>query len=170
MPIDDCPHTFADLAATVLPQHMRNLRDAIRTAHPAAIFAQTGVGPVSIARQLGLTRDFSGCYLLLDEMAPIYVGISRSVITRLRQHFMGRTHFDASLAYAIAQHRLPTAGKRSEVMGVPAFRATFSQAQAYLRGLMVSFVEIENPLELYVFEAYAAMELGTDQWNTFRTH
>ena len=36
--------------------------------------------------------------------------------------------------------------------------------------MSVAFIEIENPLELYVFEAFAAMTLGTHEWNTFRTH
>ena len=36
--------------------------------------------------------------------------------------------------------------------------------------LLGAYVDIENPLELYVFEAYAAMALGTFEWNTFRTH
>jgi len=50
------------------------------------------------------------------------------------------------------------------------FRGEFEKAQQYLRGLSVAFIEIENPLELYVFEAYAAMALDTAEWNTFRTH
>jgi hypothetical protein len=34
----------------------------------------------------------------------------------------------------------------------------------------VAAVKIENPVELYVFEAYVAMKLGTSRWNTFKTH
>jgi len=41
-------------------------------------------------------------------------------------------------------------------------------------GLATAFVEIANPLELYLFEAYCAMELSTGSdtgaWNTFLTH
>ncbi len=40
----------------------------------------------------------------------------------------------------------------------------------YLMRLDVAYVQIENSLELYVFEAYAAMTLNTHKWNTFRTH
>jgi hypothetical protein len=92
------------------------------------------------------------------------------VLGRLRQHFTGKTHFDASLVYAIAKKRLPTKGKRAGVMKNPDFQKAFESAQAYLRSLHVSFVEIANPLEMYVFEAFAAIELGTCEWNTFRTH
>jgi hypothetical protein len=31
-------------------------------------------------------------------------------------------------------------------------------------------VAIENDLEIYLFEAFSAMELDTWEWNTFRTH
>jgi len=30
----------------------------------------------------------------------------------------------------------------------------------------VVFVEINNPVELYIFEPYCAMELSTGEWNT----
>ena len=123
-----------------------------------------------VAKQLGLSRDFSGCYVLLEEERPVYVGISRKVLGRLRQHLRGKTHFDASLAYAVAQRRYPIDGHRSTVMEHPEFQSAFAEAKAYLRGLRVAFVEIDNPLELYLFEAYAAMQLGTYEWNTFRTH
>jgi GIY-YIG catalytic domain-containing protein len=137
---------------------------------PASLFAVPGNGPISIARSLERKSDFSGCYVLIENSKPIYVGISRSVLARLRQHFTGKTHFDASLAYAIAKRRRPTEGKRSEVMNTPEFKEAFASAQSNLRSVQVSFVQIENPLELYLFEAFAAIELGTHEWNTFRTH
>ena len=31
-------------------------------------------------------------------------------------------------------------------------------------------IEIDNPVELYLFEVYAALELRTALHNTFRTH
>lgn len=170
MPIDNCPHDFATLSATVLPGHMHQLQASIRNPHAMRKFARHGSGPVAIARMLGLASDFSGCYVLLSGQTPIYVGISRKAIARLRQHVTGRSHFDASLAYSIAQRQRPTAGQRSGVMENPQFKTEFDNAQTYLRGLDVAFVEIVNPLELYVFEAFAAMELDTSQWNTFRTH
>jgi len=170
MTIDQCRHSFDTLTSTVLPGYLKQLRAAIEAPHKAAEFARPGIGPVAIAKQLGHASDFSGCYVLLENSKPIYVGISRSVLSRIRQHVTGKSHFDASLVYAVAQRRRPTTGKRSEVMNGAIFRAEFEKAQKYLRGLSVSFIEIENPLELYVFEAYAAMELDTGEWNTFRTH
>jgi hypothetical protein len=170
MYIDDCRHTFDHLASTVLPGHMRRLRAVLANPHPASLFHHPSSGPKRVAQTLHLPDDFSGCYVLLEDVKPVYVGISRRVLARLRQHFRGKTHFDASLAYAIAKKERPTAGARTQVMGDEQFKQAFDGAQEYLRGLHVAFVEIDNPVELHVFEAYAAMTLGTSKWNTFRTH
>lgn len=170
MYVDDCKHTFDVLTTRILPGHMERLQISLKRPRPAAQFADTRVGPRSLARMLGLTEDFSGCYVLLEGEIPKYVGISRKVLSRLRQHFRGKTHFDASLAYAVAQRRRPTPLRRSQAMADPEFKAAFRDAQEYLVGLTVAYVAIDNPLELYLFEAYAAMTLGTFEWNTFRTH
>jgi hypothetical protein len=149
---------------------MRQLQLAMEKPLPASLFTIPDNGPVSIARSLVRKSDFSGCYVLIENSRPIYVGISRGVLGRIRQHFTGKTHFNASLAYAIAQRQRPTKGMRSHVMNAPEFKEAFASAQSKLRSMQVSFVQIENPLELYLFEAFAAIELSTHEWNTFRTH
>ena len=119
---------------------------------------------------LGRTEDFSGCYVLLRDGHPFYVGISRTLVQRLRQHLTGTSHFDASLAYRMATSETGHTMKRAEAMTDQTFRRAFDEAKSLLRSCGVAFVEISNPLELYLFEAYCAMELDTCQWNTFRTH
>jgi len=137
-------------------------------------FARRGIGVKSLLSEFGLPQDFSGCYVLLENDSPIYVGISRGVIGRLRQHVFGKTHFDASLAFRIAMKRHPDQTianlTRAEAMDDPLFGTSFEEAQTYLRSLQVAAVAIENPLELYVFEPYCAIELDTHQWNSFETH
>ena len=98
MPIDDCKHTFLELTKTVLPAHMRRMRDAMGQPVQAAIFAQTRQGPRAIAKQLHRPDDFAGCYVFMEHARPIYTGISRKVLSRIRQHLCGKTHFDASLS------------------------------------------------------------------------
>ena len=170
MPIDECTSTFAELAATVLPSYMAAMRTALDHPHRLTDFCTPGVGVKSILRNLGRSLDFSGCYVLVHDGKPFYVGISRSVIGRLRQHGTGTTHFDASLAYRMANEKVSHDTTRAAAMQDPSFRAAFNEAQTLLRGCTVAFVEIPNPLELYLFEAYCAMELDTSEWNTFRTH
>jgi hypothetical protein len=138
------------------------------------VFAKPRVGVKNLLCEFGLPQDFSGCYVLIENGSPIYVGISRGVIGRLRQHVYGKTHFDASLAFRIAIQRHPDQTianlTRSEAMDDPLFGTSFAEAQTYLRSLQVVAVAIENPLELYVFEPYCAIELDTHQWNSFETH
>jgi hypothetical protein len=153
---------------------MVRLRSAMNDPREMEAFARTGVGVKSLLREFDLPQDFSGCYVLIENDSPIYVGISRGVIGRLRQHVSGKTHFDASLAFRIAMKRHPDQTianlTRSEAMDDPLFGTSFTEAQTYLRSLKVATVAIENALELYVFEPYCALELDTHQWNSFETH
>jgi hypothetical protein len=134
-----------------------------------SLFCTPGFGVKSILSRLRRREDFSGCYVLLHD-TPFYVGISRSVAQRLRQHVMGTSHFDASLAYQMATGKTGHEMKRAEAMKDATFRKAFDEARALLKDCSVAFIEIVNPLELYLFEAYCAMELDTREWNTFRTH
>jgi len=46
----------------------------------------------------------------------------------------------------------------------------FDRRREYLLSLDVAVVEIPKPLELHVFDAYAAIELDTAKWSTFERH
>ena len=170
MPIDNCQHTFAELADQVLPGYMATLQAAIAKPHQLAQFARPGIAEKTLNKQLGLSGDFSGCYVLIEQGRPFYVGISRGVIKRLRQHVTDKTHFGASLAYKMASQTVGHRLTRDEVMKDPQVALAFAQAQQRLIAADVAFIRIDNPLELYLFEAYCAMQLDTAEWNTFRTH
>ena len=133
-------------------------------------FAMPGEGKATILEKLRLKSDFKGCYVLLDKEKPIYVGISQSVIQRLQQHVKGQTHYDASLAYRMASDKVPLETTRAEAMQNDPFRKAFIHSKEYLQSLFVAFIEIENAVELYLFELYCALELDTEKWNTFETH
>jgi hypothetical protein len=59
---------------------------------------------------------------------------------------------------------------RKETMANGDFHQAFQEAKKFIRSLSVVYVEIENPLELYLFEVFCAMEFDTYEWNTFVTH
>jgi hypothetical protein len=174
MPLHACPHTFEELAKTVLPDHMTRMESALAAPREMEAFSVPGIGVKSLLKQFEMTNDFSGCYVLIDSGVPIYVGISRGVISRLRQHVFGKTHFDASLAFRIAMAKHPdrTISKltRAKAMDDPLFGTSFAEAQSYLKSLQVAAIDIDNPLVLYVFEPYCALALDTHQWNSFETH
>ena len=141
---------------------------------PMADFGEKGVGPVILQRRFGLDHDPSGCYVLIDGWRSIYVGISRGVLKRIRNHVRGSTHFAATLAYRIAATQHPHMMTASHAMRDTEFQMRFQESRNYLMSLTTAFVEIANPLELYLFEPYCAMELRTGfetgGWNTFLTH
>jgi hypothetical protein len=143
------------------------MRAALDAPVPMQMFA---AGKANVLRHMGRTNDFSGCYCLVERGDPFYVGISRNVAGRLNQHFRGKTHFDASLAYAMACRCHPHEVSRADAMLLSAFRDAFDQEQTRIRAIDVAVIEIENPVELYLFEVYAALELRTALHNTFRTH
>lgn len=170
MPIDNCSHTFDALASTVLPAHLARLTEALRSPMPATAFVGFKSATRELIGRLGRGADFPGCYVFIDGSRPVYVGISRGVIKRLVQHLNFESHFTASLVYRMASEDFPHEMKRDQAMKDDQFRQVFLSAQGRLRQMSVAFVEINNDLELYLFEVMAAMHLDTDVWNTFRTH
>jgi len=80
---------------------MKMLRKGMAAPRPMAEFATAGVGVRAILNRLNSEKDFAGCYVQIDSGKPIYVGISKKVVDRLRQHVLGTTHYAASLAYRI---------------------------------------------------------------------
>lgn len=170
MAIDKCKHSFKELAKTVLPGYMNEINKKITLPVSMSEFSTKGVGKKTTLKNLKIKNDFSGCYVLIENNHPIYVGISRTVINRLLQHGKGATHFDASLAYRIANHGVQHNLTRSNAMKTDTFKKRFKKAKERISKMNVAYVKIDNDLEIYLFEAYCAMELDTKKWNTFATH
>ena len=170
MAIDNCKYSFQELSEIILSQYMKNMWEKIDSPVQMSMFAQKGVGKATAFKKLGIQKDFSGCYVLIENDSPIYVGISRSIIRRLLQHVKGTTHFDASLAYRMANEGIKHNLSRSDAMQRAEIKIQFETAKTRISKMDVAFIEIKNDLEIYLFEAYCAMELDTKKWNTFATH
>ena len=170
MPIDECPHRFVELAAEHLPARMRELRQGMASPVSLKTFGPGGNGPKSLQRLVGTDRDFHGCYVIMDDTTPIYVGIAGGVCKRLIQHVRRRSHYSASLAYRMASLDQPHKMRRNEAMADADFSEAFVKAQSKLSSMWVAAAKIPNPVELYLFEVYAALELDTHPLNTFKTH
>jgi len=170
MPIDNCKFTFKELADSELPGRMVSMKNALKSPYEMSLFSENGVGKATILKKLGLSQDFQGCYVFIDDTVPVYVGISRSVIQRLIQHVKGKTHFDASLAYRMATFNYSHDMSRGEAMENEDFIRFFHDARKRLSSMKIAFIEITSDVELYLFEVYCSMELDTAQWNSFKTH
>lgn len=170
MAIDDCPYTFKELASAVLPDDMQRMRRAMKTPFSIGDCGQKGIGSKTVLHRLGRSEDFPGCYVFQDGRKPIYVGISRKVVQRLLNHTKGRDYYSASLAYRMTCEERGKNQSANDAMKDRAFMAVFESKKAYIASLNVAIIEIEDPIEMYLFEVYCAMQLNTSRWNSFRTH
>ena len=149
---------------------MKNMLENISSPIQMSMFAEKGVGKATALIKLGIKKDFSGCYVLIENKSPLYVGISRAIISRLIQHVKGTSHFDATLAYRMANKKIKHKLSRNDSMQTAEMKKQFERAKIRISKMDVAFIEIKNDIEIYLFEAYCAMELDTKNWNTFVTH
>ena len=117
-----------------------------------------------------------GIYCFYEDGEPQYVGRSRNIRKRVRQHRRrGGRHNAAQFAFNIAKKKfgLDKAGnmERKELENHPEFKTLFADAKKRVRKMSVRFVEIHDPIEQTIFEVCAHMELGTpEEFNNFETH
>jgi len=117
-----------------------------------------------------------GIYLFSEDSVPIYVGQSRNLRNRLKQHTGDKSsHFSASFAYNIAKGEAVTAGinvkrTRAQLSGDPAFAALFTATRVRVREMDVQFIEVDDPIVRTMFEIFVALVLDTVEYNSFETH
>lgn len=152
-------------------KYPNNIREVIRKAEKTL----KGLNFKSAPRLKDLLTDQSlrkaipksSClYIFIDKSKPIYIGISRNVRLRLRQHGWGKIYHHATLAYLITAHETKYVTKRSKLD-----YSSVAKAQKKIRnyGVIIIPVEDNDPYLLYFLEIYLAGCLKT-KWNTFRTH
>lgn len=113
-----------------------------------------------------LVSDCAGCYVVLQGDKPIYVGIAKNIRRRLRDHLSGDPS-RANLAVRITAKRLGVG--LSRIRKHTHFNEEFQKTCDLLKGFYVGWINIENPLEMYIFEPYCAMKLDTNEFNYFDT-
>ena len=106
MAIDNCSHSFLTIAHDILPARMIEMYDSISNPLPMGQFLAKGDGVKRLLSRYGLNQDFPGCYVLIEDGKPLYVGISRQVFRRLLLHCRGETHYKATLAYTIVAKQM----------------------------------------------------------------
>lgn len=113
-------------------------------------------------------NDIQGLYLLGESIGgkviPQYVGISRAIFRRLKQHGWGKLHNEATLAYWQVDIETPNSGTRTDQE--PKHRGA---KQEIIRQYKVAILPELLDFDLYFMEVYFAGKLQTP-WNTFKTH
>jgi predicted GIY-YIG superfamily endonuclease len=116
-------------------------------------------------------------YLLSEGPNHLYVGRTRKLGRRLRQHSIaGAQHNQAVFAFKLAREvtgRLAAAysveGSRKMLCAEPEFAEAFKQSKARVRNMDLRFVEEADPTRQALLEIYASVVLRT-KYNDFDTH
>lgn len=130
---------------------------------------------IKLFEELGYTKnesnEFKGLYIFGQEIngsvIPVYVGISRSIYRRLRQHAWGKLHNECTLAYLKTRYKWGMNDKKTD-------RATITNedmlpAKSIIQNYKVVLVAVQNDYDLYFLEVALAGKFRT-KWNSFKTH
>lgn len=113
-------------------------------------------------------------YVFYLDGEPVHVGRTRNLQKRLRGH-VAKSHYSASFAFKRARAETGTRATykkgegRTELMADELFRTAFDRALAEVRGMSVRFLFVDDPIDQYLLELYAALELQTSL-SEFDTH
>lgn len=152
-----------------------------------SFFKNMGVEPNNTDK--GKT-EYSGIYVFAEKTAsgynPIYTGISRAAITRIKEHVNRGDRATATWAALIAKDQHPDL-KELDKMAYKSFKndpemkkrkeelikilnAEIIEVQAKkMSKYFVTFVPENNNFVMHISEAYIACALKC-KWNTFKTH
>lgn len=139
------------------------------------LLAQLLAAPVARRDEHGPIPEVPGIYLFSDDK-PVYVGQTRNLRTRLRNHTTAKaTENQASFAFLIGKVEAELAGidlkrTRKVLEADPHFAEHFRQAKARVAKMNVRWIELDDPIERTLFEIYAALALDTVAFNSFETH
>lgn len=101
----ECP-TIADLSVE-MPK-TSGLKPEFSIRRNVKLFNELGYVPNIESGKVSSNNEFKGLYifgeLVNNKIVPVYIGISRTVYRRLRQHGFGKLHNECSLAYLMAKH------------------------------------------------------------------
>jgi predicted GIY-YIG superfamily endonuclease len=116
-----------------------------------------------------------GIYVFYENGKPIYVGRSKNLRQRFRQHrHQSSGHNSATFAFMIARLDAEKEGvnikrTREELQNDPVFSPIFSKTKTRVSEMQIQVLPMDDPIEQTLFEVYAALELNTE-YNNWETH
>ena len=125
--------------------------------------------PVEQFRASVKDRGRSGIYILYEAGNPVYVGRTRNLEGRLRAHTT-RSHNSASFALKRTRAKHPEIAKatyssvnsRQAIVEHPEYGETFRNEINAIKSMSFRFLQVPDPIEQYLLELYATIELGLE--------
>ncbi|WP_306642377.1 hypothetical protein [Sanyastnella coralliicola] len=145
-----------------------------RIRRQVKMFEKLGIEPNSYLTKKDLSKgkvnELKGLYVMGefedDKVKPIYIGISRTIFRRLKQHAWGKNHNECTLAYLMTEH---WDGGDQKVTRASVTDDMMEKAKKKIRTFNITFVPVENDYDLYFLEVALAGIFKT-HWNSFKTH
>jgi predicted GIY-YIG superfamily endonuclease len=133
------------------------------------LFEELGYMPNTKSGENNRTNnEIQGLYVFGEcvdgKVVPVYIGISRAVFRRLRQHGWGKLHNEATFAYRMAATDLKHKTGRTTLASTE-----IEKQQKIIKTYKVAILQEEHDYDMYFMEVYFAGKLKTP-WNSFRTH
>ena len=150
-----------------------NAKFSMHAAKTVELFADLVRRPFVDTSSPGIPKD-PAIYVFYHDNMPVHVGRTRNLRQRLRGH-ISMSHYSASFAFKRARAvtgMVATYKKgegRGKLMEDPTFKAAFDRALAEVKGMSIRYLLVEDPIDQYLLELYAALELGTSL-SEFDTH
>lgn len=135
-----------------------------------SVFNQLGYTPnTKLSHKNKSDNEFKGLYVFGEEqqngrIQPVYIGISRTVYRRLKQHGWGKRHNECTLAYLMASEKINHNKSRESIP-----LKELEKAKSKVVKFKVVMYPVKSDYELYFLEVTIAALLKT-KWNSFKTH
>ncbi len=115
-----------------------------------------------------------GVYVFYEGDTPIYVGRSRRMRQRIREHgAKSSRHESATFALKLLREVVGEPEGHSSEYTRPQLQAKYREEyeaqRERVRKMRIRVVEIEDPIVQTMFETYAILALDTTKYNTFHT-
>lgn len=130
--------------------------------------------PLHLYNDRSKFKKAGGIYVLIEDGKPVYVGRTRNLSQRLQAH-VSASHNSASYAVKRVRqvHGLEASYKpemsRLHITTVDPWRGYFLEEIEKIRGMQFRFLKVEDPVDQYLLELYATMELDLEL-SGFDTH
>lgn len=137
-------------------------------------YAELAAAPLLPMRGGQSHSTSGGIYVLYESGVAVHVGRTRNLRKRLQGH-CSESHHQASYAFKRARAETgkradyKAGNSRSVLASSPEFRPAFLRQVQAIRQMSYRFLTVADPVEQYLLELYAAMELGTSM-DEFDTH
>lgn len=119
-------------------------------------------------------KRLGAIYVFFHDGKAEHVGRTRNLQGRIRGH-LSDSHYSASFAFKQTRRELSLVatykpeGSRAALFAEEGFRSAFRSQSLRLRSMTMRFLAVKCPVDQYLLELYATMELGLNL-EEFDTH